>query len=113
MIATLNGKVAVGMTTRCYTSGDAPCEEAVLNGVERQGIHDLIHSRARVNGVCSSNSLASPPTHPANPVLALSKYQRRHEVVMTSRIEEVTSPMVNTHYGHDVMKTISTKDTIA
>ena len=36
-------------------------------------------------------------THPANPVLALSKYQRRHEVVITSRTEEVTSPIVNTH----------------
>ena len=48
-----------------------------------------------------------PATHPANPVLALSKYQRRHEVVETSRTEEVTRPIVNTHCSRGAIKTMS------
>lgn len=83
-------------TTGC---GDAPCEEPVLNGVQGQGIYDLVHAGE------SGQPILYPayfrPTHPANPVLVLSKYQSKHEVVATSRIEEVTSPMVNTHCGHD------------
>jgi len=79
------------------SSRDAPCEEAILDSVNGQGIDDLVHpeTSGQLSSFLEQSRFVS--THPANPVLALSKYQRRHEVVITSRTEEVTSPIVNTH----------------
>jgi len=93
MIATLERqqlKLRPG-ATRC---GDPPGKEPILDGVDGQGIDDLVHA-----GESGQLSLwpISPPTHPAKPVLALRRYQSRHEVMMTSRIVDVTSPIVNTH----------------
>jgi hypothetical protein len=51
--------------------------------------------------VGSSQTESLSPTYPMNPVLAWSKYQSRHDVMTTSRVEEATSPMVNTHCKYD------------